>query len=450
MEKWLVWFFLFCMLNLKVSCQDSTEWISIDCGADTNQQSGPAQWQTDEDFIKTGTNHKISSSSPLGTLRFFTQQNKNCYTLPATPSTQYLIRAAFYYGDYDDLLQPPVFDLALDENKWTTVITVNTTWVYHEVIYTSKRDHISVCLIRTKDKQYPFISSLESTPLSEWIYPNMTRDLAWLKSYRYAYGASKWIFGYMDDDRHNRFWEPWTPEGLVKEHANFSDLKSIVHEDPPIAAILQGVKTHLPNETLSLSFFLSKISSTNFVIAYYTEPEQKTTSRRKTRSFNFSINDLGGNSLKGSIPDFIGNLPNLTLLNLQNNDFSGKVPKSISNNKKLVYNVTGNPNLEDSHRCRRNREALIIGLAVGIPSGLVLLVALVYFRTRKQLKPNQGQIPDSQLGRIQGGNKAQGKTEESTVTVSASMKQSMRPSQTASTPALEKITVAVNGKRNIN
>ncbi|KAL3721365.1 hypothetical protein ACJRO7_033796 [Eucalyptus globulus] len=52
--------------------------------------------------------------------------------------------------------------------------------------------------------------------------------------------------------------------------------------------------------------------------------------------------DVHSNSLNGPIPDFLGILPDLQLLNLADNRFSGTVPSSISKNSKLKLTVTGN------------------------------------------------------------------------------------------------------------
>ncbi|KAL1098469.1 hypothetical protein V6Z11_D05G102700 [Gossypium hirsutum] len=60
---------------------------------------------------------------------------------------------------------------------------------------------------------------------------------------------------------------------------------------------------------------------------------------------SLEIIDLHNNSLIGSIPEFLGTLPNLKQLNLAGNDLSGTILSSISKNKKLKLTVTDNPNL---------------------------------------------------------------------------------------------------------
>lgn len=181
--------------------QDTSNWVRIDCGSDTsyNDANGDT-WETDEDYIKTGDNKQVPQSSSsnveqLNTLRVFTDQNKNCYTLPTPTSTKYLVRAMFLYGNYDGLSNPPVFDLQFDGNKWATVVTTITDFVYHEMVYATKGDSISICLARTRDQQFPFISRLESLPLATDMYAQMRRDLAWFNSYRYNYGATDRILG---------------------------------------------------------------------------------------------------------------------------------------------------------------------------------------------------------------------------------------------------------------
>lgn len=173
--------------------------MRIDCGSQ-NPTGTDVRFQTDEDFIKTGKNKQVSRNSytaleQLNTLRFFTQQNKNCYTLPTPIPGRYFIRAVFYYGNYDGLSKPPTFDLGFDGNKWMTVVTSMTKPLYYEAIYTPKGDNTSVCLARTLEKQFPFISMLEAWPLPDNMYAGMSRDLAWFRSYGYNYGATDWILG---------------------------------------------------------------------------------------------------------------------------------------------------------------------------------------------------------------------------------------------------------------
>ena len=61
-------------------------------------------------------------------------------------------------------------------------------YIFYELMYANKADNISVCLARTHDNQFPFISYLELWPMDDDMYEGMSRDLAWHQSYRYNYG----------------------------------------------------------------------------------------------------------------------------------------------------------------------------------------------------------------------------------------------------------------------
>ncbi|GMN24402.1 hypothetical protein TIFTF001_000555 [Ficus carica] len=55
--------------------------------------------------------------------------------------------------------------------------------------------------------------------------------------------------------------------------------------------------------------------------------------------------DFHNNSLTRSIPDFLGNLPNLEELNLADHKLSGPVPTLLSKNDNIKLDISGNPNL---------------------------------------------------------------------------------------------------------
>nr|XP_017246401.1 PREDICTED: probable LRR receptor-like serine/threonine-protein kinase At1g05700 isoform X2 [Daucus carota subsp. sativus] len=61
--------------------------------------------------------------------------------------------------------------------------------------------------------------------------------------------------------------------------------------------------------------------------------------------------DAHNNSFTGVIPDYLGTLPNLKELNLADNLLTGSIPTSISKNKNIKLNVTGNSGLCTSGKC---------------------------------------------------------------------------------------------------
>ncbi|KAL2487821.1 Leucine-rich repeat transmembrane protein kinase protein [Forsythia ovata] len=289
MEKWVLLYFA--LFNLKAFAQDT--WLGIDCGSATSTKTIGGVWQTDGAFIKTGTNQFVSSENfqplaLLNTLRAFPMQNKNCYALPARATTRYFIRAIFLYGNYDSLSKPPTFDLEIDGNKWMTVVSSSTEILHYEIIYTTTGDTISVCLARTQANQFPFISSLEAWPIFDNnVYIHMNRDLAWLNTYRYNYGANDWILGY-PLDTYNRLWEPMAQSGLLNTSADTGTiLTNKPYEYPPDSAVLDAMEAQNATDSISLSFGPIKLNSLIYIEAYFTEMSLDTVT--ETREFGFYV-----------------------------------------------------------------------------------------------------------------------------------------------------------------
>ncbi|ERN12171.1 hypothetical protein AMTR_s00034p00081770 [Amborella trichopoda] len=127
----------------------------------------------------------------MGTLRSFPEGLvKNCYTFGhVTQGSKNLLRASFYYGNYDRRNAPPTFDLLLDADKWATVDTADSP-VFFELVYTAKRDGISVCLAQTSKDQIPFINTLEIRGLDSGMYSHISSEYVLSNSLRLAFGAN--------------------------------------------------------------------------------------------------------------------------------------------------------------------------------------------------------------------------------------------------------------------
>ncbi|XP_028804692.1 probable LRR receptor-like serine/threonine-protein kinase At4g29180 [Neltuma alba] len=157
--------------------------ISIDCGApnDYSDKETGLWYQTDTEFVETGTNSMVLPSTNtdnphfgglLNTLRSFPEGKRNCYTLKPKQGKRhtYLIRAYFLYGNYDGKNQTPTFDLYVGVNYWDTVDLRNNNYYYIPgIIHAPTTDTIPVCLVKTV-VGVPFISALELRPLSNSIY----------------------------------------------------------------------------------------------------------------------------------------------------------------------------------------------------------------------------------------------------------------------------------------
>ncbi|XP_039155586.1 putative leucine-rich repeat receptor-like serine/threonine-protein kinase At2g19230 [Eucalyptus grandis] len=105
----------------------------------------------------------------LKNVRIFPNGTRNCYTLKPNQGKNrtYLIRAVFWYGNYDGKNQAPSFDLYIDVNYWAKVNY--SIYSYEEIMYVSQADDIQVCLVNTGNG-VPFISALELRSLDDDIY----------------------------------------------------------------------------------------------------------------------------------------------------------------------------------------------------------------------------------------------------------------------------------------
>ncbi|XP_077212861.1 putative LRR receptor-like serine/threonine-protein kinase At1g51860 [Tasmannia lanceolata] len=256
--------------------------VSIDCGSDKEYTDNGITWKTDGDFIKTGQNKEVSGislSEQMNSLRFFTNQNKNCYTLP-TPKSSYdssskvLIQAGFYYGNYDGLSKPPTFDLHLNGNQWATVVTIlGGEPILHEVIFLSKSDNINVCLFRTNDGEFPFISSLQAWALGQDMYKDMNTYYSMFKSYRLYFGSQGMSSISYPDDSYNRLWTPSIIDNLWVWSANFSYLSENANNDPPFNAIRNEVEApdHATQLVILPPLDFPQTNRTNYIALYFTE-----------------------------------------------------------------------------------------------------------------------------------------------------------------------------------
>ncbi|XP_056176393.1 putative leucine-rich repeat receptor-like serine/threonine-protein kinase At2g19230 isoform X2 [Syzygium oleosum] len=165
-------------LVLVVQAQQNPGFISIDCGATLayTEEGLGITYKPDGGLIGSG---KIMQTSRMltyrnnrqlfKTVRIFPNGTRNCYTLRPDQGKNgtYLIRATFWYGNYDGKYQAPSFDLYIDVNYWATVDYFN--YGFEEIMYVSQADDIRVCLVNTGNG-VPFISALELRALDDGIY----------------------------------------------------------------------------------------------------------------------------------------------------------------------------------------------------------------------------------------------------------------------------------------
>ncbi|MCL7046664.1 hypothetical protein MKW94_010185 [Papaver nudicaule] len=196
----------------------------------------------------SGETHKVLIDPPdvkawdarvMSTLRAFPTRKKNCYSVDIDNTTtkgetqRVLVRASFYYGNYDDKSAPPTFNLQFNGNKWSQIVTHQDSIVYTEMVYSLiNGNNINVCLAQTKPDNIPFISSLEVRSLHRFAYGyvNSTYPLFFFE--RIAFGTNTTIRypEYIFD----RIWGPVDANTRVRNNLPY---QTVYTDDKPLEAL---------------------------------------------------------------------------------------------------------------------------------------------------------------------------------------------------------------------
>ncbi|KAH7677974.1 Non-specific serine/threonine protein kinase protein [Dioscorea alata] len=291
MAIWIALFLL--MIFNQAYSQSEYGFLNVDCGEEGGYiDDKNITWSADYGYAKQGYKQTIDKSSkenyPMNTLRVFPYMNKNCYILPAFIQQKYLLRAGFFYGNYDGLSRPPIFDLQFDANSWTTVFTSNDQPVFYEAVIIAKWHNINVCLQRTRRDDVPFISSLQIMQLLPGMYTNMKNDHALFKEYRLNFGSDQIVrfFSY-PDDKYGRIWEAAPKNNYKDLTADFQTLLSTVNDDPPNAAMRTAIQSKSPSDPILLSFNLKEFARPLYIALYFTEVSKL--KPRQNRTFDIYI-----------------------------------------------------------------------------------------------------------------------------------------------------------------
>ncbi|PRQ51186.1 putative transferase [Rosa chinensis] len=141
---------------------------------------------SDATFIDTGERKLVLPENrnhyqqPYWSLRSFPQGTRNCYKINVKSDTKYLIRASFFYGNYDGENKLPEFELHLGPNLWDSVsledaFSITNKELIHHV--PAKRNYLHICVVE-KGSGVPFISTIELRPLPYSTYQTQTGSLA--------------------------------------------------------------------------------------------------------------------------------------------------------------------------------------------------------------------------------------------------------------------------------
>ena len=165
-----------------------TGFLYIDCGSTAayNDSVTGIQWVPDDGYITTGVNvgnvdpaNQVPAFPELTTLRFFNgSHSKDCYSLPVTQNSKYLLRASFYYGQYDNAATGPTFHMAIDATIVANISTASEDLdgpvagqSSYEEFTIKARSHVTyLCLLRDSTKTNPFISAIALRPVVSYDY----------------------------------------------------------------------------------------------------------------------------------------------------------------------------------------------------------------------------------------------------------------------------------------
>ncbi|XP_016443829.2 putative leucine-rich repeat receptor-like protein kinase At2g19210 [Nicotiana tabacum] len=282
----------FYIATIAFAQNDQSGFISIDCGlpagSDYTDIRTGISYVSDEGHVSGGVSHSISPiyqsnslEKPFFTVTSFPSGTKNCYTLSPSQGSlgKYLIRASFFYGDYDGSGQLPIFDIYLGEDYWDTIIISNASIPYWtEVIHTPSNDYITVCLVK-RDTTTPFISALELRPLNITIYPTLSKSLKLFVRENYG-SLTNQLIRYKDD-AYDRIWVP-----IPSENAGIlSTTQDVVENSYKVpSAVLSTAVTPLPFQLTP-----GNISDKYYIYLHFAEVEELLGTQ--TREFNIYIND---------------------------------------------------------------------------------------------------------------------------------------------------------------
>ncbi|MCL7032038.1 hypothetical protein MKW94_016995 [Papaver nudicaule] len=164
----------------------------------------------------------------MSTLRAFPTRKKNCYSIDIDTTMEeterILVRASFYYGNYDEKSAPPTFNLQFNGNKWSQIVTHQDDIIYTEMVYSLiKGNNLNICLAQIQHDNIPFISALEVRSLDNpfaYSYINPNYPLFFFE--RFAFGTTTTI-RYPEDDA-DRIWSPFETDIRVRSNVLYRSL----------------------------------------------------------------------------------------------------------------------------------------------------------------------------------------------------------------------------------
>ncbi|KAJ4784021.1 Leucine-rich repeat protein kinase family protein [Rhynchospora pubera] len=226
--------------------------------------------------------HSRRSIRPLDTFQSqdMTDPETASYTIRSlTVGSKYLIRATFFYGNYDSKNKLPTFSVYIGLNYW--LFKNESTPSNTEFIFEATADYLQVCLVRVvfsdgDDGGDPFISSLHLRRLKEGMYdPFVSSKQSLFSEWRYP------------DDKYDRWWTSYQDEAAWTEISTNSPVApDPVFETPSL--VMQTAATPLTSKQPLIMEWTTNVNhydDSHRVILHFAEI-QDNASKTDRREFN--------------------------------------------------------------------------------------------------------------------------------------------------------------------
>ncbi|KAK2406272.1 putative LRR receptor serine/threonine-protein kinase [Trifolium repens] len=304
------------LVLIQAQQDDQSGFISLDCGQHEDVSYTALltgiKYISDAKFIDTGVSkpnialsidingENFTLPQQLQYVRSFPNGVRNCYRINVTSGTKYSIKATFYYGNYDNLNQPPQFDLYFGANWWSTIYLLNESPLFFtDIIYTPSHDYIQPCLVKTGNG-IPFISAIELRPVNSSIYaPYSTKsplenmfslDLGSLTgsgySYIYDVYGRNWLPYVWSSDLPYELSSGW--RRLNTAVKNVKNLSSNPYKPP---AIVMSTAITPVNESAPLQFHWEADNENDQYYYYIHIYDFEERAANEPREFNVTLND---------------------------------------------------------------------------------------------------------------------------------------------------------------
>ncbi|XP_039684685.1 putative leucine-rich repeat receptor-like serine/threonine-protein kinase At2g19230 [Medicago truncatula] len=284
-----------------IQAQDQSGFISIDCGLPENsnytEKITGINYISDAEFIDTGVSKSISPAEmithqqQLHFVRSFPSGVRNCYRINVNMGVQYLIRATFLYGNYDNINEPPQFDLHFGPNVWDTVLLSNASRpTIKEIIYIPSKDYIQPCLVKT-GKGTPFISTIELRTLGNDSYIGDSKKPVILSHFmRYDLGSITNLEYRYKDDVYDRIWSPYESSDWRRLSTSLNNNALAQNSYKPPAIVMTTAATPVnASAPLQFHWYADSVNDQYYLYLYFNEVEKL--AGNKTRAFNITLND---------------------------------------------------------------------------------------------------------------------------------------------------------------